>query len=50
MTLVWLVAVATAAGRLRAVLQRDPVRRAIEAVTGTVLIGLGVRVAVEGRV
>ena len=49
MTLAWLVALATAAGRLRVVLQRDPVRRAIEAVTGTVLIGLGVRVAVEGQ-
>jgi threonine/homoserine/homoserine lactone efflux protein len=50
MTLVWLVVVAAAAGRLRMVLRRDRVRRAIEAVTGTVLIALGVRVAAEGRV
>jgi threonine/homoserine/homoserine lactone efflux protein len=50
MTLAWLVAVAATAGRLRVVLRRDRIRRAIEAITGTVLIALGVRVAVEGRV
>ena len=50
MTLVWLTAVAAVAGRLHVVLRRDRIRRAVEAATGTVLIALGVRVAVEGRV
>jgi len=50
MTLAWLVVVAAAAGRLHTVLRRDRIRRVIEAITGAVLIALGVRVAVEGRV
>jgi threonine/homoserine/homoserine lactone efflux protein len=49
MTLVWLTIVAALASRLRAVLLRDRIRRAVEAVTGTLLIALGLRVAAEGR-
>jgi threonine/homoserine/homoserine lactone efflux protein len=44
MTLLWLVAVAQAG----AVLRRARVRRTIEALTGTVLVALGLRLATEG--
>ncbi len=49
MTLVWLSAYAFAVARARAVLRRRSVRRVIEAVTGTVLIALGLRLATEPR-
>jgi threonine/homoserine/homoserine lactone efflux protein len=45
MTLAWLGAVAQAG----AVLRRPRVRRAIEAVTGAVLVALGLRLATERR-
>jgi threonine/homoserine/homoserine lactone efflux protein len=47
MTWLWLVLYATAIHRLREALQGSRVRRAIEAVTGTVLVALGVRLAAE---
>jgi threonine/homoserine/homoserine lactone efflux protein len=45
----WLVAYAYFLGRLGAVLRRPRVRRALESVTGALLIGLGVRLAWERR-
>jgi threonine/homoserine/homoserine lactone efflux protein len=47
MTWLWLVLYATAIHRLRDALRGSRVRRAIEAVTGTVLVALGVRLAAE---
>jgi RhtB (resistance to homoserine/threonine) family protein len=44
-TAVWFSVVATVVGALRRVFSRARVRRAIDAVTGTALIGLGVRLA-----
>jgi threonine/homoserine/homoserine lactone efflux protein len=49
MTLVWLTAYGVAVATAGAVLLRPRVRRAIDAVAGAVLIGLGVRVAAERR-
>lgn len=37
------------AGALRKALARDRVRRPLEAVTGTVMVALGARVALEGN-
>jgi threonine/homoserine/homoserine lactone efflux protein len=48
-TLVWLTAYAGAVARAGHVLQRTRVRRALEAVTGTVLVGLGLRIAADAR-
>jgi len=48
MTLAWLSLYAVAVHRLRAVLG-GPVRRALDAVTGLVLVALGLRVAVADR-
>ena len=45
LTGVWLAAYAVAAARARRLLARDRVRRAFEAVTGVVLVALGLRVA-----
>lgn len=45
MTLAWLTAYAFAVARAGDVLRRSAIRRAIEAVTGTVLVAFGVRVA-----
>jgi threonine/homoserine/homoserine lactone efflux protein len=45
MTLVWLTAYAFAVARAGDVLRRSAVRRAIEAITGVVLMAFGVRVA-----
>jgi threonine/homoserine/homoserine lactone efflux protein len=47
MTWLWLVLYATAIHRLRDALRGSRVRRAIEAVTGTVLVALGLRLATE---
>jgi threonine/homoserine/homoserine lactone efflux protein len=49
LTWIWLALYATAVARLRETLRRPRVRRTIEAVTGTVLVGLGIRIAAEGR-
>jgi threonine/homoserine/homoserine lactone efflux protein len=47
--LVWLTCYALAAARGRAVLQRPRIRTLLDYLSGTVLIGLGIRVAVERR-
>jgi threonine/homoserine/homoserine lactone efflux protein len=49
MTLVWLSAYAFAVARAGDFLDRSGVRRAIEAVTGAILVALGFRVASEPR-
>jgi threonine/homoserine/homoserine lactone efflux protein len=49
MTLIWLTAYSVVVTRAGAVLRRARVRRATEAVTGTVLITLGLRLATEHR-
>jgi threonine/homoserine/homoserine lactone efflux protein len=49
LTFVWLSAYGLAVARARRVLERDVVRRAIEAVTGAVLVALGLRLATERR-
>jgi threonine/homoserine/homoserine lactone efflux protein len=47
LTWLWLVLYAAAIHRLRETLRRSGIRRGIEAVTGTVLIALGLRLAAE---
>jgi threonine/homoserine/homoserine lactone efflux protein len=49
MTFLWLVLYSVAVDRAAAWLRRPLVRRWTEAVSGTVLVGLGVRVATEAR-
>jgi threonine/homoserine/homoserine lactone efflux protein len=49
LTFAWLVLYATVVARAGDVLRRPRVRRSIEAVTGTVLVALGVRLATESR-
>ena len=49
LTLAWLCAYAIAASRASGVLQRPRVRRALDRLTGVVLIALGVRLATERR-
>jgi threonine/homoserine/homoserine lactone efflux protein len=49
MTFSWLALYATAVDRLSALLARSIVRRAIDAVMGTVMVALGARLAVERR-
>jgi threonine/homoserine/homoserine lactone efflux protein len=49
LTMVWLTAYATALARAGDVLRRPRVRRAIEAVTGTALVALGLRLATADR-
>jgi len=46
-SLMWLTVYATLVPRAGDVLRRQPVRRAIDRITGTVLIGLGVRLALS---
>jgi RhtB (resistance to homoserine/threonine) family protein len=48
-TVVWFTVVATVVGALRRVFESARVRRALDAVTGTVLVGLGVRIATQAR-
>jgi len=48
-SLIWLTVYATLVPRAGDVLRRTPVRRAIDRVTGTVLIALGVRLALSRR-
>ena len=47
MTLAWLTAYALVVARAQGFLRRTGVKRALEAVTGTVLVSLGLRLAVE---
>jgi threonine/homoserine/homoserine lactone efflux protein len=49
LTLVWLTAYALAVVRAGDVLRRPSIRRALDAVTGTVLVAFGVRLATERR-
>jgi threonine/homoserine/homoserine lactone efflux protein len=49
LTFAWLVLYATVVAKAGDVLRRPRIRRSIEAVTGTVLIALGVRLATEQR-
>jgi threonine/homoserine/homoserine lactone efflux protein len=49
LTLVWLTAYAFAVARAGDLLGRPAIRRAVEAVTGAVLVALGVRLATERR-
>jgi threonine/homoserine/homoserine lactone efflux protein len=49
MTLCWLTAYAVVVARAGDVLRRAAIRRALEAVTGTVLVALGLRLATERR-
>jgi threonine/homoserine/homoserine lactone efflux protein len=49
MTLTWLTGYALLVRRVGDVLRRDRVRRSMEAVTGLVLVGLGLRLATERR-
>jgi threonine/homoserine/homoserine lactone efflux protein len=49
MTLAWLTGYALVVARVGDVLRRDRVRRSMHAVTGLVLIGLGLRLATERR-
>ena len=49
MTLTWLTAYALVVARVGDVLRRDRIRRSMEAVTGLVLVGLGLRLATERR-
>jgi RhtB (resistance to homoserine/threonine) family protein len=45
----WLALMAVLLGRVRALVEASSLRRRLEAVTGVVLIGLGVRMALERR-
>src|SRR5260221_2187357 len=47
MGLVWLSAVCLFVGRMRSLFTRADVRRGLEAVTGVILIGFGLRLALE---
>ena len=49
LTLLWLTGYAEAVARAGDVLRRPAVSRAVEGVTGAVLVGLGLRVAAEAR-
>ncbi|MDQ6711621.1 MAG: LysE family translocator [Candidatus Dormibacteraeota bacterium] len=49
MTLAWLTGYALLVARVGDVLRRDRVRRSMEAVTGLVLVGLGLRLVTERR-
>ena len=49
MTLVWLCGYALVAVRASAVLRRRRVRAAIDRVSGVILIGFGIRLALERR-
>jgi len=49
MGFVWLTAYAAALGRLSEVFTRSAFRRRLEALTGAVLVALGLRLALEKR-
>ena len=48
-SLAWLVSIALLVGRIRSLLTRPAVRRVMDGLTGTLLVGLGVRLALERR-
>jgi threonine/homoserine/homoserine lactone efflux protein len=48
-TLAWLSAYAVAVAKAGNVLSRPPIRRALDAITGTILVAFGVRLATEHR-
>jgi threonine/homoserine/homoserine lactone efflux protein len=49
LTMVWLTGYATLVARAGDVLRRPRVRRTLDALTGTVLVGLGLRLATTAR-
>jgi threonine/homoserine/homoserine lactone efflux protein len=49
MTLVWLCGYAVLAAKVSVVLSRPSVKRTLDRLTGVVLIGLGVRLALQHR-
>jgi threonine/homoserine/homoserine lactone efflux protein len=49
LTWLWLALYATAVAKMQETLRRPRVRRTMEAITGTVLVALGIRIAAEGR-
>ena len=49
LTFVWLLLYAAVVAKAGDLLQRGPLRRALDAVMGTALVGLGARVAAQGR-
>jgi threonine/homoserine/homoserine lactone efflux protein len=49
LTLAWLAAYVVPVARAAGFLRRSGARRALEAVTGTVLVALGLRVVTESR-
>jgi threonine/homoserine/homoserine lactone efflux protein len=49
MTLVWLTAYAAVVARAGDFLRRTRIRRALEGITGALLVGLGLRLAAEHR-
>jgi threonine/homoserine/homoserine lactone efflux protein len=49
MGLAWLVSYAALAARGRMVLTRPRIKRTVDRISGSVLIGLGVRLALEHR-
>jgi threonine/homoserine/homoserine lactone efflux protein len=49
LTFCWLAAYSVAVARARRVLERERIRRALEAVTGAVLVALGLRLAADHR-
>ena len=49
LTLLWLLLYATVVAKAGDLLRRGPLRRALDAVMGTALVGLGARVAAQGR-
>ncbi len=48
-TVIWFTTLATIVGALRRVFASARVRRALDAITGTVLIALGIRIATQAR-
>jgi threonine/homoserine/homoserine lactone efflux protein len=49
MTLLWLTGYALTIARVGNVLRRPAIRRTLEGVTGAALIGLGLKLAAQGR-
>ena len=49
LTLVWLTGYSLAVARAGDFLRRDGIRRALDGITGAVLVGFGVRLATEHR-
>jgi threonine/homoserine/homoserine lactone efflux protein len=49
MGVIWLSAIAFFVNRMRTLLMRTNIQRVLEAITGTILIGLGIRLALERR-